>query len=58
MFPLGDLKPVARREEFRQFIDNSGGQQEFYPYNEPATMPIERVILPDGSWLRVEVNLP
>jgi glycogen phosphorylase len=43
---------------FRQFIDNSGGQQEFYPYNEPATMPIERVILPDGSWLRVEVDLP
>ncbi len=43
---------------FRQVIDNNGAQQEFYPYNEPAAMPIEPVVLPDGRWLRVEIDLP
>lgn len=43
---------------FRQFIDNNGAQQEFYPYNEPAAMPIDPVTLPDGGWLRVEIDLP
>jgi glycogen phosphorylase len=43
---------------FRQVIDNNGAQQEFYPYNEPASMPIEPVVLPDGRWLRVEIGLP
>ena len=43
---------------FRQLIDNSGAQQEFYPYNEPAAMPISPVILPEGGWLRVAIELP
>ncbi|MGB8602914.1 MAG: alpha-glucan family phosphorylase [Rhizomicrobium sp.] len=43
---------------FRQVIDNNGAQQEFYPYNEPSAMPIEPVVLPDGRWLRVEIDLP
>jgi glycogen phosphorylase len=43
---------------FRQVIDTNGAQQEFYPYNEPAAMPIEPVVLPDGRWLKVEIDLP
>lgn len=43
---------------FRQVIDTNGAQQEFYPYNEPSAMPIEPVLLPDGRWLRVEIDLP
>jgi starch phosphorylase len=43
---------------FRQIIDADGVQQELYPYNEPATMPIEPAILEDGSWLRIPLELP
>lgn len=43
---------------FRQVVDTEGAQQEFYPYNEPAAMPIEPVILPEGGWLRVSLELP
>lgn len=43
---------------FRQTIDFNGAQQELYPYNEPATMPIEPVILADGSWMRIALEVP
>ena len=43
---------------FRQLLSTTGAQQEFYPYNEPAAMPIEPVILPDDGWLRVPLELP
>ena len=41
---------------FRQIVDADGMQQEFYPYNEPATMPVEPVILEEGGWLRIDLN--
>jgi glycogen phosphorylase len=43
---------------FRQLIDGSGMQQEFYPYNEPAGLPVEPVMLPDTGWLRIPLELP
>jgi len=43
---------------FRQIIDADGMQQELYPYNEPAVMPIEPVILKEGGWLRMPLELP
>jgi glycogen phosphorylase len=43
---------------FRQLIDGAGMQQEFYPYNEPAAMPVEPVILPEDGWLRIGLELP
>ncbi|MGH6877599.1 MAG: alpha-glucan family phosphorylase, partial [Rhizomicrobium sp.] len=43
---------------FRQIVDADGMQQELYPYNEPATMPIEPVVLDDGGWLRIPLELP
>jgi starch phosphorylase len=43
---------------FRQVIGADGMQQEFYPYNEPATMPVEPVILEQGDWLRIPLELP
>lgn len=43
---------------FRQLIDSRGMQQETYPYNEPAAMPVEPVILPENGWLRVGLELP
>jgi starch phosphorylase len=43
---------------FRQSIDMDGAQHELYPYNEPATMPVEPVVLPEVGWLRIRLNFP
>ena len=43
---------------FRQMIDAAGWQQEAFPYNEPATMPVEPVLAPDGSRLHISIDLP
>jgi starch phosphorylase len=43
---------------FRQIVDADGFQQELYPYNEPATLPIEPVLLEDGGWLRIPLEFP
>ncbi|MFI5012187.1 MAG: alpha-glucan family phosphorylase [Hyphomicrobiales bacterium] len=42
---------------FRQVVDAEGRQHEAYPFNEPAVMPIEPVMV-DGTWLRVSLSLP
>lgn len=43
---------------FRQIVDAEGVQQELYPYNEPASLPIAPVILEQGGWLRVQLAFP
>jgi starch phosphorylase len=43
---------------FRQIVDSTGMQQELYPYNEPATLPIEPVVQRNGSWLRIPLEFP
>lgn len=43
---------------FRQLIDSQGMQLETYPYNEPASLPVEPVILPEDGWLRIGLELP
>lgn len=43
---------------FRQIVDTEGMQQELYPYNEPASLPIAPVILDKGGWLRIQLEFP
>jgi starch phosphorylase len=43
---------------FRQVIDKHGEQQELYPYNDPGQLPITPLRLPNGKWLRLEIELP
>jgi starch phosphorylase len=43
---------------FRQIVDAEGTQQELYPYNEPASLPIAPVIQNEGGWLRVPLEFP
>jgi glycogen phosphorylase len=43
---------------FRQMVDASGRQRETYPYNDPASLPIQPAFGPAGEWLRVELRLP
>ncbi len=43
---------------FRQLLDAGGMQAELYPYNDPASLPIQPVRARDGKRLRVVLNLP
>jgi starch phosphorylase len=56
--PLIGVGLLYQEGYFRQMLEASGAQEEFYPYNEPAAMPIEPVILSEGGWLRVTLDLP
>lgn len=56
--PLVGIGLLFQEGYFRQFIDAAGAQDEAYPYNEPASLPIRPVENEDGTWLRVTMNLP
>ena len=43
---------------FRQMIDAAGWQQEAYPYNEPAMMPVQPVLDRSGARLHILLELP
>ena len=43
---------------FRQVIDHDGTQQAIYPYNDPGQLPITPLRLPNGEWLRMQLDLP
>jgi starch phosphorylase len=43
---------------FRQAIDSSGRQLEFFPYNDPSQLPVAPILDADGEWLKVEVEFP
>lgn len=43
---------------FRQMVDATGWQLEAFPYNEPATMPVEPIMAQDGSRLHISIELP
>ncbi len=56
--PIVGVGLLYQEGYFRQTIDVSGWQQEAYPYNEPATLPIQPERDQDGGWLRIPLNLP
>ncbi|MDE1987365.1 MAG: alpha-glucan family phosphorylase [Alphaproteobacteria bacterium] len=56
--PVVGIGLLYQEGYFRQLVDGNGMQQEFYPYNEPAAMPVEPVILPEDGWLRIGLELP
>jgi starch phosphorylase len=43
---------------FRQAIAGDGTQEEFYPYNEPAQLPIRPARDDEGEWIRIPFDLP
>jgi len=43
---------------FRQMIDSGGAQQEAYPYNDPAALPVVPALAANGSPLRFALSLP
>ena len=43
---------------FRQAIAADGSQEELYPYNDPAQLPISPVRDQSGEWIRIRIELP
>ena len=41
---------------FRQVIDPEGRQREVYPFNDPASLPVEPVRASDGAWVHVTLD--
>jgi glycogen phosphorylase len=43
---------------FRQVLDASGRQTELYPFNEPASLPVQPVVSAPGERLRISLTFP
>jgi starch phosphorylase len=43
---------------FRQVLDPAGRQTELYPFNEPASLPVQPVVTASGEHLRVTLGFP
>jgi glycogen phosphorylase len=43
---------------FRQVLDPRGRQEELYPFNDPASLPVQPVIGSSGERLRVALSFP
>ena len=56
--PVVGIGLLYQQGYFRQEIDEYGTQQALYPYNEPGQLPITPMRMPNGEWLRIEINLP
>lgn len=56
--PVVGIGLLYQQGYFRQEISAAGEQQELYPFNEPAQMPIQPVRNADGEWLRLAVEFP
>ncbi len=56
--PVFGIGLLYQQGYFRQAIDTTGKQTEFYPYNDPAILPIMPLRDDDDNWVKVEVALP
>ncbi len=56
--PLVGIGLLYQQGYFRQMIDAQGTQQAFYPYNEPASLPIRPALDKQGNRLTIVVELP
>lgn len=56
--PIIGIGLLYQEGYFRQTIDADGNQLELYPHNEPETLPVEPVMLPDEGWLKISLALP
>lgn len=55
--PVVAIGLLYQQGYFRQQIDKYGSQQALYPYNDPGQLPVTPLRLPDGEWLRFQINL-
>ncbi|QDQ43104.1 alpha-glucan phosphorylase-like protein [Methylacidiphilum kamchatkense Kam1] len=56
--PVVGIGLLYQQGYFRQLIDSNGEQIEFYPYNDPALLPVFPLRNESGEWIAVQVQLP
>ncbi|NID14624.1 alpha-glucan family phosphorylase [Luteibacter yeojuensis] len=56
--PMTGIGLLYQEGYFRQTIDATGNQREAFPYNDPASLPIQPSVDTEGVWREVEVPLP
>jgi glycogen phosphorylase len=56
--PVTAVGLLYQQGYFRQEIDKYGSQQALFPYNDPGSLPIMPLRLPNGEWLRLKIDLP
>ncbi|TFE72519.1 alpha-glucan family phosphorylase [Methylacidiphilum caldifontis] len=56
--PVVGIGLLYQQGYFRQLIDSKGEQIEFYPYNDPALLPVFPLRNESGEWFSIEVQLP
>ena len=56
--PVTAVGLLYQQGYFRQQIDKYGSQQELFPYNDPGSLPITPLRLPNGEWLRLKIEMP
>ena len=56
--PLVGVGLLYQQGYFRQLLDAQGAQQAFYPYNEPASLPIRPALDKQGNRLSIVLELP
>ena len=56
--PLVGIGLLYQQGYFRQMIDAQGAQHAFYPYNEPASLPIRPALDKQGNRLTIVLDLP
>jgi starch phosphorylase len=56
--PVVGVGLLYQQGYFRQAIAADGSQEELYPYNDPAQLPISPVRDDSGEWIRIPIELP
>ena len=56
--PLIGVGLLYQRGYFHQVLNPEGEQIEFYPYNDPTTLPVVPLRDDNGEWVRVTLDLP
>lgn len=56
--PVVGVGLLYQQGYFRQAIAADGSQEELYPYNDPAQLPISPVRDESGEWIRIPLDLP
>lgn len=56
--PMVGIGLLYQQGYFRQAINGNGDQLAYFPFNDPAMLPILPLRDASGSWLRIQVELP
>jgi len=56
--PLVGVGLLYQQGYFRQVIDATGRQREYYPFNEPGQLPVTPAREANGEWAMVSLDFP